>query len=51
MYAQFAPWHTEHYGPRDTFGYKDFIPMFKAESYDPAARAALFRRAVRGPGE
>src|SRR5579875_2299748 len=22
-------WHTEHYGPPDKFGYKDFIPLFK----------------------
>ena len=29
MYAQFAPWHAEHYGPPDQFGYKDFIPMFQ----------------------
>ena len=45
MYAQFAQWHTEHYGPPDQFGYKDFIPMFKAAAYDPAAWAALFKRA------
>jgi len=42
MYGAFAQWHTEHYGPPDKFGYKDFIPMFKAEKYD---RAALFKRA------
>ena len=45
MYAAFAQWHTQHYGPPDKFGYKDFIPMFKAEPYDPAAWAALFKRA------
>jgi len=45
MYATFAQWHTEHYGPPDQFGYKDFIPLFKAEKYDPAQWAALFRKA------
>ena len=48
MYGQFAPWHTQHYGPPDRFGYKDFIPMFKAEKYDPAAWAALFKKAGAG---
>lgn len=38
-------WHREHFGPQDKFGYKDFIPRFKAERYDPAAWAALFKRA------
>ena len=37
--------HRETYGPQDRFGYKDFIPMFKAEHFDPAAWAALFKRA------
>jgi alpha-L-fucosidase len=37
--------HRQTYGPQDQFGYKDFIPMFKAEKYDPAAWADLFRRA------
>ena len=36
--------HIATYGPQDKFGYKDFIPMFKAEHYDPAAWAELFRR-------
>ncbi|MEM1108114.1 MAG: alpha-L-fucosidase [Planctomycetota bacterium] len=35
--------HVETYGPVDKFGYKDFIPMFKAEQYDPAAWAAVFK--------
>jgi alpha-L-fucosidase len=33
------------YGPLDKFGYKDFIPMFKAEHFDPAAWAELFKKA------
>jgi alpha-L-fucosidase len=37
--------HIATYGPPDKFGYKDFIPMFKAEHYDPAAWADLFRKA------
>jgi alpha-L-fucosidase len=36
--------HVETYGPLDKFGYKDFIPMIKAERYDPAAWAELFRK-------
>ncbi len=34
--------HVETYGPQSKFGYKDFIPMFKAEHYDPDAWAQLF---------
>jgi alpha-L-fucosidase len=30
------------YGPLTKFGYKDFIPMFKAEKFDPEAWARLF---------
>jgi alpha-L-fucosidase len=30
-------WHTQNYGPPDKFGYKDFIPLFKAEHWDPDA--------------
>jgi alpha-L-fucosidase len=37
--------HIATYGPQDKFGYKDFIPMFKAERYDPAAWADLFKKA------
>ena len=28
--------HLAVYGPQDRFGYKDFIPMFRAEKFDPA---------------
>ncbi len=48
MYLQDRPefqHHIETYGPQSEFGYKDFIPMFRAEQYDPAAWAALFRDA------
>jgi alpha-L-fucosidase len=37
--------HVATYGQQDKFGYKDFIPMFKAEHYDPAAWAGLFKKA------
>jgi alpha-L-fucosidase len=36
--------HLETYGLQDKFGYKDFIPMFKAEHFDPAAWAELFKK-------
>ncbi len=35
--------HVKTYGPLDTFGYKDFIPMFKGELFDPEAWVALFK--------
>jgi alpha-L-fucosidase len=31
------------HGPLTKFGYKDFIPMFKAQHYDPQAWARLFK--------
>ena len=37
--------HVATYGPQDKFGYKDFVPKFKAEKFDPAAWAALFKEA------
>jgi alpha-L-fucosidase len=37
--------HIAKYGAQDKFGYKDFIPMFKAEKFDPAAWARLFKEA------
>ena len=38
-------YHKLVYGAPANFGYKDFIPMFKAEHYDPADWAQLFRNA------
>ena len=35
-------WHIEKFGPLEKFGYKDFIPLFRAEKFDPDAWAALF---------
>jgi alpha-L-fucosidase len=37
--------HVTTYGPQDKFGYKDFIPMFKAEKFDPVAWVTLFKKA------
>jgi len=37
--------HVQTYGRQDSFGYKDFIPMFKAEKFDPDDWAELFVKA------
>ncbi|MGJ8679096.1 alpha-L-fucosidase [Paraglaciecola sp.] len=37
--------HEQTYGPLDEFGYKDFIPMFTADKFDPQEWAALFKQA------
>ncbi len=37
--------HIKTYGNHKDFGYKDFIPMFKAEKYSPSAWVELFKRA------
>ena len=37
--------HEKTYGPVDQFGYEDFIPMFKAEHFDPEDWAELFQAA------
>lgn len=36
--------HLEKYGPQNKFGYKDFIPMFKAQKFNPAQWAELFKK-------
>ena len=38
-------WHKEHFGPQDKFGYKDFIPLFKCDKYNPDEWAELFKKA------
>jgi alpha-L-fucosidase len=45
MYNTFADYHAKTFGPQNIFGYKDFIPFFKAAKYDPAAWAKLFKDA------
>ncbi|MHC4187589.1 MAG: alpha-L-fucosidase, partial [Planctomycetota bacterium] len=37
--------HIKTYGPQAKFGYKDFIPSFKAEKWDPDAWTELFDKA------
>ncbi len=37
--------HLAVYGSQDKFGYKDFIPKFTAEKFDPEAWARLFKEA------
>ncbi|MGC6432213.1 MAG: alpha-L-fucosidase [Jejuia sp.] len=37
--------HVKTYGTLDKFGYKDFIPMFTAEKFDPVEWADLFEKA------
>jgi alpha-L-fucosidase len=48
MYLQDSDVYKHHvttFGPQDKFGYKDLIPSFKAEHYDPDAWALLFKNA------
>lgn len=35
--------HVDNFGPQKTFGYKDFIPKFKAEKFDAGEWATLFK--------
>ena len=37
--------HVATYGSQKKFGYKDFIPKFKAEKFDPAQWVNLFKKA------
>jgi alpha-L-fucosidase len=37
--------HLATYGPQDRFGYKDFLPHFRMERYDPQEWVSLFKRA------
>lgn len=45
MYNGMLKHHTEHWGKPSEFGYKDFIPLFKAEHFNPEEWAALFEEA------
>ncbi len=48
MYVQGTPAFQHQlatYGPQSKFGYKDFIPMFRGEHFDPAQWVDLFARA------
>ena len=48
MYRQGSEEYKHHiatYGSLEKFGYKDFIPMFKADKFDATAWAELFKKA------
>jgi len=48
MYCKGTPqyeYHVKTYGDPSKFGYKDFIPMFKAEKFDADEWAELFKKA------
>lgn len=48
MYRKGSPeyeHHLEHFGKHAEFGYKDFIPQFKAEKFDAQQWAQLFEEA------
>jgi len=48
MYVEGHPQYEHHvktYGHPSKFGYKDFIPLWKAERFDPDRLTALFKRA------
>ena len=45
MYRAGTPEYEHHiktYGPPQRFGYKDFIPLFRAERFDPEAKATYW---------
>ena len=46
MYREGTPQYDHHcrtYGPPQRFGWKDFIPMFSAERFDPDEWAEIFK--------
>jgi len=45
MYPWVYDHHIEKYGSPDQFGYKDFIPLFKAEQFNPVEWISLFKKA------
>lgn len=45
MYNAMSEEHRKRFGDQRNFGYKDFIPMFRAEKFDAREWAALFREA------
>ena len=38
-------YHVEHYGHPSQFGYKDIIPLWKAEKWDPDKLMELYKKA------
>jgi alpha-L-fucosidase len=48
MYEEGSPqykYHVAHYGHPSKFGYKDIIPLWKAERWDPERLMALYKKA------
>jgi alpha-L-fucosidase len=48
MYMEGSPqynYHVETYGHPSKFGYKDTIPLWKAEKFDPASLMRLYKKA------
>lgn len=48
MYIQGNPcydYHRAHFGDQASFGYKDLIPLFTADRFDPASWLDLFQKA------
>lgn len=51
MYIEDSPeyrYHLEHYGKHREFGYKDLIPMFTGEKFDPDQWCDLFKESGAG---
>jgi len=47
MYQEGSPdykYHIQHYGHPSEFGYKDIIPLWKAEKWDPDKLMALYKK-------
>jgi alpha-L-fucosidase len=48
MYIEGDPtykWHQEHFGPQSKVGFKDVIPTFKGEKFDPEHLMDLYQKA------
>jgi len=48
MYDEGSPvnkWHVEHFGHPSKVGYKDVIPTFKGEKFDPENLVGAYKRA------
>jgi alpha-L-fucosidase len=48
MYMEDKPdynYEKDHYGPQSKFGYKDILPLWTADKWDPAKLMALYKQA------
>ncbi len=41
--AKVMAWHIKRYGDLNKFGYKDFIPLFKAEKWNPDSLVGFYK--------